>query len=106
MDRKRPRPPQPDRIRSLRRSCRWIDHRFFRRGFDQALTRTEKLLYLVLAAVSNREGVSLYSDARMADFLDTNHLRELTSARDELVTRNLIVFKDGIYQVLELPPHP
>jgi hypothetical protein len=34
------------------------------------LTRTEKLLYLVLAAVSNREGVSRYSDARMAEFLD------------------------------------
>jgi hypothetical protein len=105
MERKRYQPPQPDRIRSIHRSFRWIDHRFFRQGFDQALTRTEKLLYLVLAAVSNREGVSLYSDARMADFLDIHHLRELTSARDELVARNLIAFKDRIYQVLELPPH-
>jgi hypothetical protein len=106
MYRKRPQPPQPDRIRTTHHSSRWIDHRFFRQGFDQALTKTEKLLYLVLAAVSNREGVSLYSDTRMADFLDTRHLRELTSARDELVARNLIAFKDGIYQVLELPPHP
>lgn len=64
MERKRYQPPQPDRIRSIHRSFRWIDHRFFRQGFDQALTRTEKLLYLVLAAVSNREGVSLYSGAR------------------------------------------
>ena len=106
MYRKRPQPPQPDRIRSLHRSYSWLDHRFFRQGFCYGLTRTEKLLYFVLAAVSNREGVSLYSDARMADFLDIHHLRELTRARDELVSRNLIAFKNGIYQVLELPPHP
>lgn len=92
MGRKR---PQPDRIRPIRRSCGWIDHRFFREGFCYGLTRTEKLLYLVLAAVSNREGLSLYSDARMADFLDIHHLRELTNARDELVARNLIAFKGG-----------
>jgi len=100
MDRKRTQPPQPDRIRSLHRSFSWIDHRFFRQGFCYGLTRTEKLLYLVLATVSNRHGVSLYSDARMAGFLDIHYLRELTGARD------LIAFKDGIYQVLELPPHP
>ena len=106
MDRKRPLPPQPDRIRSIHRSYSWLDHRFFRQGFCYGLTRTEKLLYLVLAAVSNREGVSRYSDERMADFLDIHHLRELTSARDELVARNLIAFKNGIYQILELPSRP
>ena len=47
---KRPQPPRPDRIRSIRGSFSWIDHRFFRQGFDQGLTRLEKLLYLVLIA--------------------------------------------------------
>jgi hypothetical protein len=42
----------------------------------------------------------------MGDFLDIRHLHELTGARDELVARDLIAFKDGIYQVLDLPPHP
>jgi hypothetical protein len=61
MYKKRPQPPQPDRIRSIHGSFSWIDHRFFRQGFDQGLTRMEKLLYLVLVAVSNRDGLSYYS---------------------------------------------
>jgi hypothetical protein len=65
----------------------------------------EKLLYLVLVAVSNRDGLSYYSDEHMGDFLDIRHLHELTGARDELVARDLIAFKDRIYQVLDLPPH-
>ena len=63
----RPQPPRPDRIRSIRGSFSWIDHRFFRQGFDQGLTRLEKLLYLVLVAVSNRDGVSFYSDERLGN---------------------------------------
>ena len=103
---KRPRPPQPDRIRSIHGSFSWIDHRFFRQGFDQGLTRMEKLLYLVLVAVSNRDGVSFYSDERLGEFLDIRHRHELTGARDELMARNLIAFQDGVYQVLDLPSRP
>jgi len=58
--RQRPQPPQPNRIRSIHGSFSWIDHRFLRQGFDQGLTRLEKLLYLVLIAVSNRDGVSFF----------------------------------------------
>jgi hypothetical protein len=39
-----------DRMRSIRGSFSWIDHQFFRQGFDQGLTRPEKLLCLVLIA--------------------------------------------------------
>ena len=46
---------RPERRRSIRGSFSWIDHRFLREGFDQSLTRLEKLLYFVLVAVSNRE---------------------------------------------------
>ncbi|MBN1569153.1 MAG: hypothetical protein JXA73_14985 [Acidobacteria bacterium] len=100
---KRPQPPQPDRIRSIQGSFSWIDHRFFPQGFDRGLTRMEKLLYLVLVAVSNRDGVSFYSDERLGEFLDIRHTLELTGSRDELMARNLIAFKDGVYQVLDLP---
>jgi hypothetical protein len=106
MMKKQPQPPLPDRIRYIRGSFSWIDHRFFRQGFDQGLTRLEKLLYLVLVAVSNRDGVSFYSDERLGEFLDIRHAHELTGARDELVARDLIAFKDGIYQVLDLPSGP
>jgi hypothetical protein len=103
---KRCQPPRPDRIRSIGGSFSWIDHRFFRQGFDHGLTRLEKLLYLVLIAVSNRDGVSFYSEERLGEFLEIRHSHELTGARDELVARDLIAFKEGIYQVLGLPAAP
>jgi hypothetical protein len=106
MLKKRPEPPQPDRIRSIHGSFSWIDHRFLRQGFDQGLTRLEKLLYFVLIAVSNQDGVSFYSDERLWEVLEIRHGHELTGARDELVARDLIAFKDGIYQVLDLSPRP
>jgi hypothetical protein len=104
--RQRPQPPEPDRIRSIRGSFSWIDHRFLRQGFDQGLTRLEKLLYLVLIAVSNRDGVSFYSDERLAEILEIRHAHELTGARNELIDRGLLAFEQGIYQVLELPSGP
>lgn len=103
---KRPQPPRPDRIRSIRGSFSWIDHRFLRQGFDQGLTRLEKLLYFVLVAVSNQDGVSFYSDPRLGELLDIRYPHELTGARDELVARDLIAYQGGIYQVLQLPSPP
>jgi hypothetical protein len=103
MPKSRPQPPRPNRRRQIRGSFSWIDHRFLREGFDQGLTRLEKLLYFVLVAVSNRDGVSFYSDARLAELLDIRFPHELDGARKELVARDLIAYEDGIYQVLDLP---
>lgn len=103
MPKSRPQPPRPDRRRSIRGSFSWIDHRFLREGFDEGLTRLEKLLYFVLVAVSNQDGVSFYSDARLAELLDARFPHELVSARNELVARDLIAYEGGIYQVLDLP---
>ena len=61
MPKSRPQPPRPHRRRSIHGSFSWIGHRFLREGFDQGLTRLEKLLYFVLVAVSNQDGVSFYS---------------------------------------------
>ena len=106
MPKSRPQPPRPDRQRSIRGSFSWIDHRFLREGFDQGLTRLEKLLYFVLVAVSNQDGVSFYSDARLAELLDIRFPHELKAARNELVARDLIAYEGGIYQVLDLPVRP
>jgi hypothetical protein len=103
MPKLRPQPPRPDRRRSIRGSFSWIDHRFLREGFDQGLSRLEKLLYFVLVAVSNQDGVSFYSDARLAELLDVRFPHELDGARKELVARDLIAYEAGIYQVLDLP---
>ena len=99
----RPQPPRPDRRRAIRGSFSWIDHRFLREGFDQGLTRLEKLFYFVLVAVSNQDGVSFYSEARLAELLDIRFPHELDGARKELVARDLIAYEGGIYQVLDLP---
>jgi hypothetical protein len=103
MPKSRPQPPRPDRRRSIRGSFSWIDHRFLREGFDQGLTRLEKLFYFILVAVSNKDGVSFYSDARLAELLDIRFPHELDGARKELVARDLIAYESGIYQVLDLP---
>jgi hypothetical protein len=103
MPKSRPQPPRPDRRRSIRGSFSWIDHRFLREGFDQGLTRLEKLLYFVLIAVSNQDGVSFYSDARLEELLDIRFPHELEGARKELMARDLIAYEGGIYQVLDLP---
>jgi hypothetical protein len=103
MSKPRPKPPRPDRIRSIQGSFSWIDHRFLRQGFDQGLTRLEKLLYFVLVAVSNQEGVSFYSEQRLGELLDIRYPHELVGARRELVARDLIAYEEGIYQVLQLP---
>jgi len=103
MPKSRPQSPRPDRRRSIRGSFSWIDHRFLREGFDQGLTRLEKLLYFILVAVSNQDGVSFYSDARLAELLDNRFPHELDGARKELVARDLIAYEGGIYQVLDLP---
>jgi hypothetical protein len=102
----RPQPPRQDRIRSIRGSFSWIDHRFLRDGFDQGLTRLEKLFYFVLIAVSNRDGVSFYSEERLAEILDIQHGHELNGARNELMDRGLISFERGVYQVLDLLQKP
>ena len=103
MSKPRPQPPRPDRRRAIRGSFSWIDHRFLRQGFDERLTRLEKLLYFVLVAVSNQDGVSFYSDHRLAELLDIHYAHELEAARRELVARDLIAYERGLYQVLDLP---
>jgi hypothetical protein len=63
----------------------------------------EKLFYFVLVAVSNQDGVSFYSDARLAELLEIRFPHELEGARQELGARDLIAYEGGIYQVLALP---
>jgi hypothetical protein len=61
------------------------------------------LLYFVLVVVSNQDGVSFYSDARLSELMDIRFPHELDGARKELVARELIAYERGIYQVLDLP---
>ena len=79
----------------------WVDRRFLREHGDY-LSREAVLLYLFLAAVADRHGLSFYSDATL-----TCRLRlpqpVLEKTREELLERDLIACRLPLVQVLSLP---
>ena len=79
----------------------WLDRRFLREHGD-SLSREAVLLYLFLAAVGDRHGLSFYSDTTL-----TSRLRlaqpALEQARQELLQRDLIAHQLPLVQVLSLP---
>ena len=79
----------------------WVDRRFLREHGDY-LSREALLLYLFLAAVADRHGLSFYSDTTLASRLRLT-LPVLTQARQELLERDLIAHQLPLVQVLSLP---
>lgn len=79
----------------------WVDRRFLRAHGDY-LSREAILLYLFLAAVADRHGLSFYSDPTLCSRL---HLSPsaLQQARQELLDRDLIAHQLPLVQVLSLP---
>ena len=79
----------------------WVDRRFLREHGDY-LSREAVLLYLFLAAVADRHGLSFYSDHTLTSRL---HLPQqvLERAREELLDRDLIAHQLPLVQVLSLP---
>jgi len=95
--------PRPDRIRHRHGSFGWIEHRFVREGFLEGLRHPEALLYVFLAIVADERGISFYSQDRIRHLLGIPYAHTLESAIRELVDRNLLAYRSGIYQVLDLP---
>lgn len=92
----------PDRVRRPpREGFSWIDRRFLR-DFASRITGDAILLYFFLAAVSDRQGLSFYSDSSIAVRLRMSE-QNVSSARDELVTQDLIAYQAPLTQVLTLP---
>jgi hypothetical protein len=92
----------PDRVRRPpREGFSWVDRRFLR-DYASRLSGDAILLYFFLAAVSDKDGLSFYSDGSLAVRL---RLREqaIVSARDELVSHDLVAFQPPLTQVLSLP---
>jgi hypothetical protein len=95
----------PDRVRKIKGSFSWIDHRFVTGGFLHDLSTIEILLYLFLVTVSDRNGLSFYHDDRVATLLKID-LPALGKAREGLIRRSLIAYQSPLYQVLSLPSKP
>jgi hypothetical protein len=79
----------------------WIDRRFLREHGDY-LSREAVLLYLFLAAVADRHGLSFYSDHTLTSRLQLSQ-PVLERAREELLERDLIAHQLPLVQVLSLP---
>ena len=92
----------PDRVRRPpAQGWSWIDRRFLQE-YAPRLSHEAIFLYLFLAAVSDRNGLSFYSEASMAVRLRMSE-RSVVQARDELVREDLIAFRPPLTQVLSLP---
>ena len=79
----------------------WVDRRFLREHGDY-LSRDAILLYLFLAAVADRHGLSFYSDQALTSRLRLSR-EVLQQARQELLDRDLIAQQLPLVQVLSLP---
>jgi len=90
------------RLRQIREGFSWIDRRFVREGWIDRLSLEESALYFFLVAVADKEGLSFYSDGRVATTLRLDSHR-LGVARFRLVELGLIAWQAPLYQVLEVP---
>jgi hypothetical protein len=79
----------------------WVDRRFLREHGDH-LSREAILLYLFLAAVADKHGLSFYSDNTLSSRLRLP-LPALEKARQELLERDLIAYELPLVQVLSVP---
>jgi hypothetical protein len=79
----------------------WVDRRFLREHGDY-LSGEAILLYLFLAAVADRHGLSFYSDSTLSCRLRLSP-PVLEKAREELLDRDLIACQLPLVQVLSLP---
>jgi len=95
----------PDRIRRIRGSFAFIEHRFLRNGFFANLSNHELLLYIFLILTADRNGLSYYSYDKLCMLLRIS-IDEYVLARDALIEKDLIAFDGYLFQVLSLPEKP
>ena len=100
-------PLRPDRVRKVDGSFAFLPHRFLRDGFWASLDHRELLLYVLLALVADRQGMSFYFDDRLWGILRI--LRDdFLAARAGLLRKDLVAYDPAgpRYQLLPLPPRP
>ena len=95
----------PGRVRKIKGSFAFIEHRFLREGFWATLSHHELLLYFFLILVADRLGISYYSYDRICKATGLI-LEEYLQARDGLIDKNLLAFDGFFFQVLSLPEKP
>jgi len=98
-------PLVPERIRKIEKGFGFIPNRFLTGGFFLSLSQQEKLIYFLLVLVSDRYGLSYYSQDKMSTLLELS-LDEFVEARNSLIRKSLIAFNGLMFQLLSLPDKP
>jgi hypothetical protein len=93
---------RPQRLRQIPTSFSWVDHRLVRHDYLARADHRAWALYLFLVIVADAQGLSYYSDRSIGRHLKMEAL-ELSAARQQLVTADLIAYQKPLYQVLALP---
>jgi hypothetical protein len=79
----------------------WIDHRLLRDGYIGRCSPQALALYVLLVCASDAQGLSYYSDPRIAQLL-TLEPATLSQACRELIGLGLIAYQKPLYQLLSL----
>jgi hypothetical protein len=100
--------PQPQRLRRIEHSFTWIDHRLLGNGYLAVMTHQDQSLYLFLALVADRNGVSFYRKEKICDLLGLD-FGAFEVARDRLIDLGLLAFQsysaltvNGFYHLLPI----
>ena len=96
-------PIMPERLRHIPRQFSWVDHRLVRDGHVEGRSAGALALYLFLVTVADAEGLSWYSEPALSRQLSWS-TNQLHMARAELQQAELIAYRQGLYQVLDLAP--
>ncbi len=90
-----------ERLRRVPRQFSWIDQRLVRHDHVRRCDCTALALYLVLVTVADAQGLSYYSDTKLAELLALSR-EQLAEARQRLLAVGLIAYAPPFYQVLSL----
>jgi hypothetical protein len=100
--------PQPQKIRNIKGSFAWIDHRLMRNGFIETMTHQDIVLYLFLILVADKNGISFYRKEKICEAVSLD-FSQFEIAKDRLINMKLIAFEgysvlspNGYYQVLPI----
>ncbi len=91
-----------NRVRKIKGSFAFIEHRFLRHGFWASLSHDELLLYFFLVLVADRDGLSFYPYDKICSLL-TIDIDAYILARNSLIDKDLLAFDSTFFQVLSLP---
>ena len=92
----------PERQRQVPEHFSWLDHRLVREHYIEKANVCAWALYLFLVTVADANGLSYYSEASLTRHLGLDGA-QLSRARRDLISLDLVAYDPPLYQVLSLP---